>query len=248
MDVEDGQTAFNEGRPEVIDLTIEMLQSRFGSLESDPIISAYSIFDHRLWPPAKVYDKEKKKDVTNPRLLEYGNKQFQTLLEHNDECFTAHQKISGMNQWKAMKVKVMTTQELENLTVAQLYAKLTTKFSDKYTDALVLVVFFLLLMVDTAECERIFSLMNRLKTPLRNRLSTSTLRDIMMICRHGPASVAGFDPWRAIAKWHDVSQLPRAMNKFKDEYFKLVTLKQALEEADKVDGIEPRHGRVDLHN
>ena len=43
-----------------------------------------------------------------------------------------------------------------------------------------LIVFMLLLPCDTSECERIFSLVNDLKTSERNRLSQENLRSIMI--------------------------------------------------------------------
>lgn len=53
-----------------------------------------------------------------------------------------------------------------------------------------------LIPVSTAECERAFSAMNRIKTDLRNRLSTSTLDHLMRISIEGP-SVQEFDFERA---------------------------------------------------
>ena len=48
-------------------------------------------------------------------------------------------------------------------------------------------------MRGTAECERIFSLMNRLKDPVHNRRGNDTLRDWIMVLCNGPGSLADFE-------------------------------------------------------
>ena len=58
-----------------------------------------------------------------------------------------------------------------------------------------------LVPVSTAECERSFSAMNRIKTELRNRLKTTTLSCLMRISIEGP-SVSDFDYERANSATH----------------------------------------------
>ena len=43
-----------------------------------------------------------------------------------------------------------------------------------------------LIPVSTADCERSFSTMNRVKTKLRNRMTTSTLDSLIRISKEGP--------------------------------------------------------------
>ena len=57
-----------------------------------------------------------------------------------------------------------------------------------------------LIPVSTAECERAFSAMNRIKTDLRNRLKTSTLDCLMRISIEGPC-IAQFNFERAADIW-----------------------------------------------
>ncbi len=57
------------------------------------------------------------------------------------------------------------------------------------------------LSLATADCERGFSLMNRLKTALRNRLGNITLEQIMLIATHGPASITHWDAAPAVEMW-----------------------------------------------
>ena len=53
-------------------------------------------------------------------------------------------------------------------------------FTDEYPLPLMLVVLAMLVPTDTSECERIFSLMNDLKTSERNHLGQVNLKNLMM--------------------------------------------------------------------
>ena len=61
-----------------------------------------------------------------------------------------------------------------------------------------LVVITLLIPVDTSECERVFSLMNDLKTSERNSLGQTTLKHIMLwwhtVAKQGALLPAGARP------------------------------------------------------
>ena len=59
------------------------------------------------------------------------------------------------------------------------------QFTDEYPLVLRLVVVALLVPADTSECERIFSLMNDIKTAERSRMSQKNLKNLM--------------PWHALA-------------------------------------------------
>ena len=55
-----------------------------------------------------------------------------------------------------------------------------TGFTDEYLQVMRLVALMLLIPLDTYECERLFSLMNDLKTAERSRLDTETLKNLMI--------------------------------------------------------------------
>ena len=57
------------------------------------------------------------------------------------------------------------------------------------------------LPVDTSENERWFSLMNRLKSKWRNRLSQKLLNDLMFTCCHGPDKLEDVNLDKALLKW-----------------------------------------------
>jgi hypothetical protein len=67
-------------------------------------------------------------------------------------------------------------------------------YKDRYPFLLTLILPILCLPIGTAECERIFSFMNRLKDQSHNRRSNATLRDLIMILCNGPKSLSDFEP------------------------------------------------------
>jgi hypothetical protein len=76
----------------------------------------------------------------------------------------------------------------------------------------------LLIVVDTAEAERGFSLSNRLQSFTRNRLKNKHLLQLMMICSLSPKDACGsfdiskFDTKAVLAKWLSESPKGRYLN------------------------------------
>ena len=68
------------------------------------------------------------------------------------------------------------------------------QFADEYALVLRLVVISVLIPADTSECERVFSLMNDLKTAERNSLKQATLKHLML--------------WHSLAKDLSCEQVP----------------------------------------
>ena len=52
----------------------------------------------------------------------------------------------------------------------------------------------------SAEAERVFSTMKRIKTPIRNRLKTTTLDNLIRIAMTGPP-LSDWDPVPSLRKW-----------------------------------------------
>lgn len=106
-----------------------------------------------------------------------------------------------VEQWYTFKNKVGSSDTLVHLQTQHLYQRAFVHWKHDFPALLQVIRFVLLIPVDTAECERGFSLMNRLKTDVRNRMGMAQLNDIMFICLHGPKSVTDFNPDRAIKLW-----------------------------------------------
>ena len=60
------------------------------------------------------------------------------------------------------------------------WARMLVQFGDEYQLVLRLVVIALLVPADTSECERIFSLMNNIKTVDRSTMGQRNLRNLML--------------------------------------------------------------------
>ena len=61
-----------------------------------------------------------------------------------------------------------------------LWSHMLVHYTDEYLLVLILVAIALIIPVDTSECERIFSLMNDLKTAERSSLNQENLKNLML--------------------------------------------------------------------
>ena len=62
----------------------------------------------------------------------------------------------------------------------ELWPDMIIHYSDEYLDILRLAAITLLVPTDTSECERIFKLMNDIKTAMRNRFGSEKLNNLMV--------------------------------------------------------------------
>ena len=81
-------------------------------------------------------------------------------------------------------------------------------YNMEYKDILHLVELMLAIPISSAECERVISAQNRIKTNSRSSLSASILSHLIRISKHGP-SIEQYDPLPAIQKWLTSGQRPR---------------------------------------
>ena len=83
---------------------------------------------------------------------------------------------------------------------------------DTWTLVLLLVELLFSLPVSNAKAERLFSLMNRIKTGSRSSLSQKTLKNLVLICMEGPDS-NDFDAIPAMTLWNDAVKARRPAQK-----------------------------------
>merc|ERR1712185_634718 len=93
-----------------------------------------------------------------------------------------------------MKEEIRKERGLESRKFHDLWPHMLVHFGDEYNLVLRLVVIALLVPTDTSECERVFSLMNDLKTAERNSLKQANLKHLML--------------WHSLAKDLSCEQLP----------------------------------------
>ena len=97
------------------------------------------------------------------------------------KIFYAEEETEEMvlEQWEDLKAEI-NVPTLRTLTFHQLWANMLVQYTDEYALVLRLVVISLLIPADTSECERIFSLMNDLKTTERNSMGQQNLKNLML--------------------------------------------------------------------
>ena len=99
--------------------------------------------------------------------------------------------------WRTFKADIfngnMNKEHALSLKFSDYWGAVELRYSERYPFLLVLIVLVMCLPIGTAECERIFSYMNRLKDPVHNRRNNSTLRNLIMILCNGPQTIEAFD-------------------------------------------------------
>ena len=172
-----------------LELLEKNLRDRFPTVE---VISAFHIFDPKQLPTDEC------------ELYQYGGPELDCLLEQYTSSPLELDTHSGdiREEWKEFKAFLSTsTQVKEGLTKDLAKYLLSTLERRLLFPALSkLLVRGLVLLIATADCERGFSAMNRIKTVPRNRLKTNTLEQLMFISIEGP-SADRFDFGRAADKW-----------------------------------------------
>ena len=127
----------------------------------------------------------------------FGGDDVQCIVDHYKEQLSGDECNKIPQEWVALKSFVA---HFCGRPLLQVYGELLRDRPARFQNILVLVDLMLTLSPSTAECERQFSSMNRIKTALRNRLSNDSLQALMKINCDGPSD-NDFDPEEAINKW-----------------------------------------------
>lgn len=169
---------------------VDHLRNRFPAVE---ILEAFSIFDpHNL--PANAVDE----------LGDYGNDKLTTLLDHYQGTELELDRSQTMQEWQMLCSILTTNQHLQTLPdVVSFICNPGTEGTLPQLKALA--VRALLLPVSTADCERGFSCMNRVVTPLRNRLKTENIDKLLQISAEG-TDIDTFDFDITLSKWSNMGQ------------------------------------------
>ena len=163
---------------------IDHLRSRF---PSNDLFEAFSIF----YPHAIPVDCPDQLGV-------YGEDKLQLILNHYHDTPLEVDNQKAKQEWEMLRPTLL---QQECTTLADVVSFLyDSSCDDIFPVVRALSTRALLLPVSTADCERGFSCMKRLATPLRNRLKTETLDKLIRISAEG-AEVEAFDFDKALAKW-----------------------------------------------
>ena len=189
--------AFIRDKQRIINTIIQFLNSRFKSLDSDPVLAAGKIFDPRVWPES-VEDLATYGEAEVECLVQH----FRPALERNDFDFAA---VAG--EWSALKACV-TANNFRHSDPLILWQRMFTAFKDQFPNILMLVEIIIILPLATATVERGFSAMKRVKNDWRSCLDTDILNMLLRITVNG-CSFDVYDPQRAIQHWWISGQRPR---------------------------------------
>ena len=168
----------------LLENAISYLQSRFENFKEAPLVY-FKIFNFKFW------HREQE------QLALFGGDDVQCIVDHYKEQLSGDEFNKIPQEWVALKSYVV---HFCGRPLLQVYGELLRDRPARFKNILVLVDLMLTLSPSTAECERQFSSMNRIKTALRNRLSNDSLQALMKINCDGPSD-NDFDPEEAINKW-----------------------------------------------
>ena len=166
---DEGELLVKEDRKTVLDALDRHFISRFQKVLDDPVLKAMSIFDHRYWPGDN--DALKASYTAELELL------YKSYIHFFDEGETLE---DVRQQFETMVVEINSAPGLMATKFHDLWARILVQFSDEYNLVLRLVVISLLVPADTSECERIFSLMNNIKTADRATMGQQKLKNLML--------------------------------------------------------------------
>ena len=106
------------------------------------------------------------------------------------------------SEWEKVKNLIYSNADWEKKLKSTSWKALNRSHSDQLPNVLGLIDLILTIPASTAECERGFSGMKRVKSDWRARLNTSTLSDLLLVLLEGP-SIDDFEPLRTCQLWAD---------------------------------------------
>jgi hypothetical protein len=126
-----------------------------------------------------------------------------------------------MGDWQSFKADIVKGDigilKLKNESHSEFWNFMRQHYKDRYPCLLWLVLIIRLVPIGSAECERMFSLMNRLKTDLRNRMKNARLNELMTVNRLAPSlkdlTDSNLDQW--ISHWDAECKRRRYTSYFK---------------------------------
>ena len=169
-----------------LDVIDTHLARRFPDVE---LLEAFSIFDGQNWPDTDT-------------LQFYGLEHLETLANHFTPTIVDLDPLKV--EWELFKNSAGASDSLplHTMTAQEVMALLVEKedLADIFPNLFHIALIGLLTPTSTADCERGFSALKRIKTSLRNRLSNAITVHLMFIAIEGPP-LANFDVDAACSAW-----------------------------------------------
>jgi len=128
-------------------------------------------------------------------------------------------ELCVLQDWECFKADLergdIGIEKVKSCTHSEFWAFMRKHYQGRYPWLLWIVLIIRLVPIGSAECERMFSLMNRLKTDLRNRMKNCTLNDIMTVNRLAPDTITDDELDEMIAFWESECKTGRYTSYFK---------------------------------
>lgn len=176
----------NQVRKPYLTALIRNLHDRFPAVD---LITAFSIFNPTMLPETQS-DRD-----------QYGTSELEILLHHYSSGTLAVDRGDATTEWRELK-EFLVNSDLKKSTIKGLgeFLLCSPERQQLFPTLSKLLVRGLILPLATADCERGFSTLKRIKTSPRNRLKNETLKQLMMISIEG-LPPDEFDFARAADKW-----------------------------------------------
>ena len=190
--------------------TTKGMKNRMSAFLSDPsdtelqgearAVASFRIFNHDSWPEG---DND---------LVDFGDEEVNILLDWFKEPLSRNEcnLENVLGQWGSLKTLVV--REFQDKSYSGLWSTFLMKqpYKSDYKDLLHLVQILLVMPISSAQCERVFSAQNRIKSDVRSSLHTQTLEDLIRISADGPA-LEDFEPESSAIKWTASANRPRKL-------------------------------------
>ena len=165
----DGRTHFKSDRLQVLQSLDDHLIKRYQKVLDNNVLQSMSVFDQRFWPKSM-----------DDCISQYDQKIEDLYIAFKGFYLESETLELVLEQWHDLQSRILGNAGLLNRRYHDLWPHMLIHFHKEYPLPLRLVVISLLVICDTSECERIFSLMNDIKTALRASLGSRTLRNLML--------------------------------------------------------------------
>ena len=184
---EQAKTHFQSVKENFIGKVVENLNARFPN-ECQDILSQLAVLSLK---PVSFLSRD--------QLSLWGNSEIASLAKHYDSLVSSE---ATKLEWNILK-EIVNKQGYPRGNMPKLWQVIAMYHRDEFPNLIKLAAIALTLPVHTSDCERGFSVQNRLKTPLRNRLSPERLNKLMTVCIEGPDGLQYADDYfeEAVLFW-----------------------------------------------
>ncbi|CAG2191918.1 unnamed protein product [Mytilus edulis] len=151
---------------------LKIMHLLFACFKEDPL-SYFRIFDYARWPRDRL------------ELARYGTEDLLKLLDIFPGIFNYEEEKERIKSQFSLLKAFLVNQNPNDM--KEIYEVILAAKQERFRDIIKVIELMCCISPCTAECERGFSTMKSIKTPLRSRLEQDTLQNLMHINLSGPS-------------------------------------------------------------